>query len=212
MSTIFINTIEEFKTVRDNLEPVYIKSKKYGKIPVPCANTLLVSKDLIIANNYNPNHVPKDKMQLLKQSIKDNGFCFPIVTIFDDIEEKFVVIDGFHRKTMGDTAWMDFDYIPLVFVEHDISKRMYATVQFNKARGSHQIDMDADLIRSLIEQGKSEEEISIHLGIDIDTIHRYKQLTGIAALFKNSEYSTSWTVGHLDDIDDDEVSNDLDII
>ncbi|MFA5922340.1 MAG: ParB N-terminal domain-containing protein [Methylococcaceae bacterium] len=189
----YLNTIQEFKDLRDTLQPAYINSKRYGKIPVPCANTILVARDLIIANNYNPNFVAKDKMNLLKQSIRDNGFCFPIVTIFDEVEEKFIVIDGFHRKSMGDPAWLDLDYIPLVFVEHDISKRMYATVQFNKARGVHQVDLDADVIRALIEQGKNEEEISIHLGIDIETIHRYKQLTGIAELFKNAEYSMPWT-------------------
>lgn len=189
----YINTLDEFKKLRQELKPAYITSKRYGKIPVPCANTILVARDLIIANNYNPNFVAKNKMNLLKQSIRDNGFCFPIVTIFDDAEEKFIVIDGFHRKTMGDPVWLDLDYIPLVFVEHDISKRMYATVQFNKARGVHQVDLDADVIRALIEQGKNEDEISIHLGIDIETIHRYKQLTGIADLFKNAEYSMPWT-------------------
>lgn len=191
--TTYIDTIQQFLDFRRESKPVYITSKQYGKILVPCANTVLVSRDLIVANNYNPNHVPKDKMRLLRQSIRDNGFCFPIVTIFDEAEQKFVVVDGFHRKTMGTPEWMDLDYIPLVYVDHDISKRMYATVQFNKARGVHQVDLDAEVIRSLIEQGKSEDEISIHLGIDIETIHRYKQLTGIAALFKNATYSTPWT-------------------
>ena len=188
----YINTIEDFQRVRTELKPVYITSKKYGKIEVPCANTLLVSTDLIVANLYNPNFVPRQKMELLQQSILDNGFCFPIVTIWDDEQGKFIIIDGFHRDTMGDPAWLDLDYIPVVFLKHDVRQRMQATIQFNKARGVHQIDLDAEVIRALIEQGMSEDEISIHLGIDLDTIHRYKQLTGIAEIFKNSEYSTSW--------------------
>lgn len=189
----YINSVKQFLDLKETLKPAYITSKKYGKIPVPCANTILVACDLIIANNYNPNFVSKDKMNLLRRSIRDNGFCFPIVTIFDEIEEKFVVIDGFHRKSMGDNAWLDLDYIPLVFIDHDISDRMYATVQFNKARGVHQVDLDADVIKSLIQQGKTEDEISIHLGIDLETIHRYKQLTGITELFKNTDYSMPWT-------------------
>lgn len=189
----YIDTIAQFVDLKENLKPAYITSKRYGKIPVPCANTILVSCELIVANNYNPNFVSKDKMRLLKQSIRDNGFCFPIVTIFDESEEKFVVIDGFHRKTMGDNQWLDLDYIPLVFIEHDISNRMYATVQFNKARGVHQVDLDADVIKALIQQGKTEDEISIHLGIDLETIHRYKQLTGITELFKDTNYSMPWT-------------------
>lgn len=191
--TTYINTVEEFKNLQASFQPAFITSKKYGKIPVPCANTILVARDLIVANNYNPNFVSKDKMKLLKQSIRDNGFCFPIVTIWDDAEEKFIIIDGFHRDTMADQDWLDLDYIPLVLLPHDITKRMYATVQFNKARGVHQVDLDAEVIRALIQQGKNEEEISIHLGIDFETIHRYKQLTGIADLFKNADYSMPWT-------------------
>jgi ParB-like chromosome segregation protein Spo0J len=190
---MIIDTAEQFKNYRASMQKLFTTSKKYGKIPVPCMSTLLVARNLVVANNYNPNFVAKDKMNLLKQSIRDNGFCFPIVTIWDDVEEQFVIIDGFHRYSMSDKAWLDLDYIPLVWVEHDISKRMYATIQFNKARGVHQVDLDADVIRALIQQGKTEDEISIHLGIDIETIHRYKQLTGIADLFKNAEYSMPWT-------------------
>ena len=164
------------------------------KIKIPCMNIKLVPRELVIANNYNPNSVAVDRMELLKQSIIDNGFCFPIVTIWDNDLEKYVIIDGFHRFTICQPDWLDITEVPIVVLDHDISKRMAATMQFNKARGVHQVDLDADLIRSLLEQGQNEEEISIHLGIDIETIHRYKSLTGIAELFKNSQYSMSWSV------------------
>jgi len=185
-----INTAEDFKQLAK--ERVYVTSKKYGKIPVPCMQTILVARDLIVANNYNPNFVAKDKMALLRRSVRDNGFCFPVVTIWDDSDEKFVIIDGFHRFSMSSDAWLDLDYIPVVWLDHDISKRMYATVQFNKARGVHQVDLDADVIRSLLEQGEKEDDIADHLCIDLETVHRYKQLTGIAELFKNAEYSMPW--------------------
>ena len=190
--THFIRTIEEFRAVKDSLRPVFITSKKHGKIPVPCANTILVARELIVANNWNPNRIPREKMTLLKQSILDNGFAFPVLTIWDEAEEKFVIVDGFHRDSMGDEKWLDLDFIPLAILPHDISKRLVATVQFNKARGIHQVDLDADLIRNLVEQGLSDEEISIHLGLDLDTIARYKSLTGIAALFAKAEYSPAW--------------------
>ena len=192
MAAIYINTIEEFQAARAGLQPAYINSKKYGQIEVPCANVVLVARALIFANVYNPNSVSPDKMELLRQSILDNGFCFPIVTIWDEELERFVIIDGFHRDLMGDEEWLDLDYIPLVILRHNITQRMTATVQFNKARGVHQVDLDAEVIRALIEQGMGEEEIAVHLGLDLETIHRYKQLTGIAELFKHSEYSISW--------------------
>lgn len=192
MTVIHINTIAEFLSVKDSIQPVYITSKKHGKVAVPCCNTLLVSTDLVRANNYNPNYVPKEKMELLQQSILDNGFCFPIVAVWDEEDGFFVIVDGFHRSTIAGTDWLEFDYLPLVVLPHDMNQRMVATIQFNKAKGTHAVDRDADVIRALLQQGMSEEEVSIHLGIDMDTIHRYKQLTGIAELFKNADYSMSW--------------------
>lgn len=164
------------------------------EIKVPCLDVKLVPRELVQANNYNPNHVPKDKMELLKQSILDNGFCFPIVTIWSEEDGKYIIIDGFHRYTICQPEWLDIEQVPIIVLEHDISKRMAATIQFNKARGVHQVDLDADVVRSLLEQGMSEEEVSMHLGIDLDTVLRYKQMTGIVDLFKNIDYTPSWEV------------------
>lgn len=161
-------------------------------ITIPCLHVRLVDREQIVANNWNPNSVSSDKMQLLQQSIIDNGFCFPIVTIWDPELERYVVIDGFHRLTICQPDWLDIQQVPIVVLDHDITKRMIATVQFNKARGVHQVDLDAEVIRTLVEQGMGDEEIAIHLGIDVDTVHRYKQLTGIAELFKDATYSTAW--------------------
>lgn len=162
------------------------------EIKMPCLAIKLVNRDDIMANNYNPNSVPSDKMELLKQSIIDNGFCFPIVTIWSEEEQKYVIIDGFHRFTMCSPEWLDIEQVPIVVLDHDISQRMAATVQFNKARGVHEIDGDADIVKSLSQQGLSDEEICKHLGLDAETVLRYKQLTGILDLFKNTSYSPAW--------------------
>lgn len=189
----WIDTPEQYDTIRKALTPPVLKSGRRA-ITVPCTHTLLVSRALIRANNYNPNSVDAGKMRLLRQSILDNGFCFPVVTIWDDAERVFVIIDGFHRFTIAGPDWLNLTHAPAVVLTHDISKRMYATVQFNKARGVHQVDLDADLIRALIQQGNSEEEIAKHLGMDLDTVYRYKQLTGIADLFATANWSMPWTV------------------
>lgn len=187
-----INTPADYLAVRERMTPVYVTSKARGKVLVPCCNTFLVRPSLVVANGYNPNSVPSDKMALLRESILDNGFCFPIVTIWDDDLERFVVIDGFHRSVIGGGEWLDLDYLPIVVLQHDISKRMAATVQFNKARGMHQVDLDAEIVRALLEQGLTEEEVATKLGMELDAVHRYKQLTGVAELFKNAAYSMAW--------------------
>ena len=187
-----IESAEQYKALRTAIEPEYITSRTSGRVVVPCATTLLVARGLVLANLYNPNSVSDDKMVLLRQSILDNGFCFPIVTIWDEEQELFVIIDGFHRNLISSGEWLDFDYVPIVVLEHDITKRMVATSQFNKARGVHAVDLDAELIRKLIEQGMSEEDIAVHLGIDLETIHRYKSITGVAELFKGAAWSRAW--------------------
>lgn len=167
-------------------------AKRKPRITFPCLDTRMVPRDQVVANNWNPNAVSPDKMDLLRQSILDNGWCFPIVVIWDRDAEQYVIIDGFHRWTIAGPEWFDLPEVPVVVLPHTIAQRMVATVQFNKARGVHQVDLDAELIRGLIGQGMSDEQISTHLGIGLDTVHRYKQVTGIAELFKDGEYSTSW--------------------
>ena len=194
MATIRVDSIEDFHRIGQSMRPVTIRSGTHGEIPVPCCNTILVRTELVQANAYNPNYVPLDKMNLLETSIVENGFCFPVVAIWDDDLSHFVIIDGFHRTTIGGHDWLDFDYLPVVVLPHDMSKRMAATVQFNKARGVHQVDLDADVVRSLIEQGVDESEIAAKLGMDLEAVHRYKQITGVAELFRNSEYSMSWEI------------------
>jgi len=190
---MFIDTVEQYLAYRSNVQAVYLQGKQH-RILVPCANTIIVNRSLVQANTYNPNSVPDGKMELLKQSIIDNGFAFPIVTIWDEDLQHFVIVDGFHRWMIAAYDFLGLSHVPAVVLAHDASQRMIATVQFNKARGVHQVDLDADVIRSLLEQGMSELDVSIHLGIDLDTIHRYKQLTGIAELFKNAQYSLSWNM------------------
>lgn len=194
MAAVRIDTMADFLAAQASsaLDPVFITSRTHGRVLVPCANTLLVRRELVLANLYNPNSVSDDKMDLLRQSILDNGFCFPVVTIWDEEQERFVIIDGFHRNLIAGPEWLDFDYIPLVLLSHDIRQRMVATSQFNKARGVHAVDLDAELIRKLIEQGMVETDIATHLGIDLETIHRYKAITGVAELFKNAAYSRAW--------------------
>ncbi len=161
---------------------------------LPALAVELVPRAKVVANNYSPNTVAPDKMELLRQSIEDNGFCFPVVTIWDQDASHHVVIDGFHRWTIFGEEWLNWPWIPVVVLEHSMAQRLVATVQFNKARGVHQVDLDADLIRALAEQGVSDDEIADRLKLDLDTIHRYKQVTGIAALFQHTPYSRAWTM------------------
>lgn len=169
-----------------------------GKIELPCMNPIIVPIEKVRANNYNPNNVSENNMQLLLQSIIDNGFCFPVVTVYDPDEDVYVIVDGFHRYSIF-KDYLEAKELPIVVLNHDIKQRMASTVQFNRARGVHQVELMGDLVKALIDQGSTDEEIAKHLGMDLEEVFRLKQITGIAELFKNQTYSKSWVMEEVPD-------------
>lgn len=176
----------------------YIESAK-GKIALPCLEVKIVDIDMVQANNYNPNHVSNQNMDLLEESILANGFCFAVVTVWDPDLEKYIVVDGYHRYIQFKDRF-GAKQIPIIVLEHDASKRMAATVQFNRARGVHQVELMGDLVQALVEQGVDDMEISKQLGMEIEEVFRLKQITGIAELFKNQTYSKSWQMEEVDEV------------
>ena len=175
-----------------------VKMKNGEMLSLPVFCPILVPKELIVANNYNPNYVDKQNMELLKTSIVDNGFAFAIVVVWDDEIEKFVIVDGFHRYTILND-WLGCEKIPIVVLEHDAKQRMSATVQFNRARGVHQVELMGDLVKALFDQGADDEEIAKHLGMELEEVFRLKQVTGIAYLFRNQRYSKAWEMQEVDE-------------
>lgn len=169
-----------------------------GWLPLPCMHVILVPAEKVRANNYNPNAVPKNNMELLLQSILDNGFCFPIVTIYDRDVDEYEIIDGFHRYTIL-TDWLGVKEIPVVVLDHNINQRMAATIQFNRARGVHQVELMGDLVQAMVSQGATDEEIAKHLGMEMEEVYRLKQITGIAEIFKHQSYSKSWVMMEVDE-------------
>lgn len=149
----------------------------------------LVSIDEVYANDYNPNIVAAPEMNLLETSIIENGFCYPIAVIKDE-NNKYCIVDGFHRYTVAKK--LNLREVPVVILKHNIVKRIAATVQFNRARGTHQVlDMSKIVIR-LVGEGKTDSEIAEMLGMDGDEVFRLKQLSGLKEAFKNKDFSKSW--------------------
>lgn len=84
--------------------------------------------------------------------------------------------------------------LPVVVIDKDISNRMASTVRHNRAKGSHSVDLMSNIVAELLEMGKSDKWIAKHLGMDADELLRLKQITGLASLFKDKEFSKSWIV------------------
>ena len=155
-----------------------------------------VKIDEVQPNDYNPNSVAKVEMGLLYKSIKHDGYTQPIVTIYDDELNKYIIVDGFHRyftaKQNRDIAERNKGMIPIVVIEKDINERMAATVRHNRARGEHSVQGMSNMVFDMLQNGWSEEDICNHLGMEPEEILKLKHITGFSKLFEDVEYKKSW--------------------
>ncbi|MDR1434280.1 IbrB-like domain-containing protein [Candidatus Endomicrobiellum devescovinae] len=162
--------------------------------PVYDVKAVKISK--IKANNYNPNRVAPPEMKLLYESIKNDGYTMPIVCYYDKKNDKYIIVDGFHRYTImkqyKDIYKRENGKLPVSVINKDLSDRMASTIRHNRARGNSDVDLISNIIAELIEIGKTDSWISKHLGMSVDEILRLKQLTGLASLFKDHKFSKSW--------------------
>lgn len=153
----------------------------------------------IRANNYNPNHVAPPEMKLLYDSIKEDGYTMPIVCYYNDADAMYEIVDGFHRYTVmlkhQDIYDREGGCLPVSVIDKPISERMASTIRHNRARGSHDIDLMSNIVAELKKLGRSDLWIAKHLGMEADEVLRLKQITGLAALFKDNNFSQSWVPG-----------------
>jgi ParB-like chromosome segregation protein Spo0J len=166
--------------------------------PVDCV--VWVSKDTIHANDYNPNSVAPPEMKLLEVSILEDGYTQPIVSFLEDAGTREVV-DGFHRSRIGKDSRAVGErvhgYLPVVTINEDRSgkgDRIAATIRHNRARGKHKVDAMSDIVIELKRRNWSDEKIARELGMDADEVLRLCQISGIAEMFKDQEFSKSWEI------------------
>ena len=158
----------------------------------PAYNVIAVPVEKIKANTYNPNAVAPPEMKLLYESIKEDGYTMPIVCYYAKVEDLYVIVDGFHRyriiKEHQDIYEREKGMLPVSVIEKPLDQRMASTIRHNRARGNHDVDLMSNIVKELHELGRSDEWISKHLGMDKDEILRLKQITGLAALFKDVKF------------------------
>jgi ParB-like chromosome segregation protein Spo0J len=162
----------------------------------PVYNVRAIPIEKIQANSYNPNSVAKPEMDLLYQSIKIDGYTMPIVCYYLKDQDKYEIVDGFHRyRTMlehKDIYDRENGCLPVVVIDKDISNRMASTIRHNRARGSHSIELMTNIVAELVESGMSDAWIMKNIGMDAEELLRLKQISGLASLFKDKEFSKSW--------------------
>lgn len=162
-----------------------------------------VKADFVTANDYNPNSVAPPEMELLRLSIMADGYTQPIVTNNEDGVR--IVVDGFHRNRVGkeckDVRERVKGYLPVVQIktsQMDRSDRMAATIRHNRARGKHRVEAMSEIVLELKRRNWSDEKIGKQLGMDPDEVLRLTQISGLAEMFADKEFSEAWEPGTIE--------------
>jgi ParB-like chromosome segregation protein Spo0J len=171
--------------------------------PVDCVRW--IKSDLVVANDYNPNSVAPPEMKLLEHSISEDGYTQPIVSWSRD--GIYEVVDGFHRHRVGKESKVIqariHGYLPAVVIngsQTDKNDRMASTIRHNRARGEHKVDSMAEIVIELKRRFWDDERIAKELGMDSDEVLRLQQVTGLAGLFQDAEFSQAWEAETFEDI------------
>ena len=162
----------------------------------PVYNVIAVPIEKVVPNTYNPNTVAPPEMKLLYDSIKEDGYTMPIVCYYAKAQDRYIIVDGFHRYRVmleyPDIYQRENGMLPVSVIDKPLAQRMASTIRHNRARGSHDVDLMSNIVKELHELGRSDAWISQHLGMDKDEILRLKQITGLAALFRDVKFGRAW--------------------
>ena len=162
----------------------------------PVYHVIAVPFEKVKPNTYNPNKVAPPEIRLLYRSILEDGYTQPVVCYYAKSQDLYVIVDGFHRwrvmKEHHDIYAREHGMLPVSVIDKPLSNRMASTIRHNRARGSHDVDLMSNIIKELHELGRSDNWISKYLGMDKDEILRLKQITGLAALFRDVKFGQAW--------------------
>lgn len=184
-------TMEEINYIRE-----YLHSKSAFKNE-PVDFVKWIKSDYVRANDYNPNSVAPPEMRLLEHSIGEDGYTQPIVTwAVDGLNE---VIDGFHRHRVGKESERVQErvqgYLPVVQIKEDRegrNDRIASTIRHNRARGKHSVDSMSEIVIELKRRNWSPKKIGKELGMDQDEVLRLVQITGLAEMFSDQDFTEAW--------------------
>ncbi len=210
LNTALRNSLEglegdELIAVINELRQTISEFSPFQSEPVDCV--LWVKNDRVHSNDYNPNSVAPPEMELLRLSIDADGYTQPIVAM-PDPDNTFEVIDGFHRHRVGkecaDITARVQGYLPIVLIretQSDKSDRMASTIRHNRARGKHRVEAMSEIVIELKKRNWSDERIAKNLGMEPDEVLRLCQISGLSELFSDEDFSASWDIDELDDIE-----------
>ena len=166
------------------------------RIKHPVSKVRWVELSKIQANDYNHNSVASKELQLLYISIKQDGYTQPVVTVYDEANDKYVIVDGFHRFFVclnnPDIQESTGGKLPIVVLDKSINDRMASTIRHNRARGEHSVEGMSSMVYNMLKNGWKDAEICNELGMGAEELLRLKHITGFSKLFDNTKFKPAW--------------------
>lgn len=170
--------------------------------PTDCV--LWIKQQQVIANDYNPNVMSPTEKRLLETSLVKDGYTQPVVVLSiqqsKNKPSQWQVVDGYHRYLLSKKNSLNKrinGYLPITILDvesHTMADQMAATIRHNRARGQHQVAAMSDIVRDLSRLGWNDQKIGDELGMSQDEVLRLKQISGLAELFSEHDFSEAWTV------------------
>ena len=161
----------------------------------PAYNVKAVPVEKIVANSYNPNVVAPPEMKLLELSIWEDGYTMPLVCYYREEEDIYELVDGYHRSLVMTTSVkiykLENGSLPVMVINKDISTRMASTIRHNRARGMHSLELKTGIEAELSKSGMSDSWIMRNIGMDKNELLRFKQISGLAELFRDRSFGLS---------------------
>ncbi len=171
------------------------KVSPFNREPVDCVQWVPV--EFVEANDYNPNTVAPPEMQLLELSIMQDGYTQPVVAWEND--DCFEVVDGFHRNRVSRECESVRErvkgYLPVTVIldsRQERGDRIASTIRHNRARGKHGVQNMSDIVIELKRRNWSDKKIGKELGMDPDEVLRLSQISGLAEMFLDEQFTEAW--------------------
>lgn len=181
------------RIARRGLRQVESRAERLERLEV-----VYVPIDSVKPNAYNPNRQDPETMELLKRSIREDGFTQPIIAQSASRQ----IVDGEHRwRAARDEGMTE---IPVVFVDMSDEQMRVATLRHNRARGSEDVELSAEVLKDLRELGAldwAQDSLMISDEEMMELIDDLPAPEGLAA----EDFSDAWTPerGHTSDADVD---------
>lgn len=181
----------ETKAVRKGQKAIEQLSNRLERLAIQ-----YVALDELHPNDWNPNRQSDHDFELLLSSMRTDGFTVPIICLKDSM----VIVDGEHRwraaRHLNNEAREagkpePYPQVPVVLVDMSAEQAKVATLRHNRARGSEDIELAAQLLRDLEAVGALDWAQSELL---MDDVEIQRMLTDVAApeALAAEEFSQAW--------------------